>query len=195
MIQASLAVLAGLSVNLILQFGLAAGSGVGFGEDETKRRVIPYFPLALLFIAVLALWTFYYLLAPLWGGFLEYFLFFPLSALSCTGLEALGRRFLPQIKAAGLPPVQTAYGGLVPAALILTTRLALNFADALVLSFSFALGCLLCFLILAEVRRRSALEQVPRFLRGAPLALISMGLLSLATGAVALVFSVSLRTH
>jgi Na+-translocating ferredoxin:NAD+ oxidoreductase RnfA subunit len=73
----------------------------------------------------------------------------------------------------------TAYDGLASLALFLTYNLALGFAEALVLSFFFALGNLAAVLILGEIRRRSALEWTPRRLRGSPLILISAGLLSL----------------
>jgi electron transport complex protein RnfA len=67
----------------------------------------------------------------------------------------------------------------------MTVNMASNAADAALLSFFFAAGCLLSVSILGEIRRRSALEWVPRYIRGSPLALISMGLLSIifASGA------------
>jgi electron transport complex protein RnfA len=137
--------------------------------------------MGLLFLSVLLLWmVFYYILPPLPGDFLAYCLFFPLSSLLCQGLETLGYRLFP--KAAGgcrLFSAFTAYDGLVPIALFITFNLALGFSDAFILSFFFALGNLAAVLILGEIRRRSALEWVPPRLRGSPLILISMGLLSL----------------
>jgi electron transport complex protein RnfA len=73
----------------------------------------------------------------------------------------------------------TAYDGLVPVSLLITLALADTFAGAAVLALFFALGNLMAIIILNEIRRRSSLEWVPRFLRGSPLILISMGLLSL----------------
>ena len=79
----------------------------------------------------------------------------------------------------------TAYDGLVPASFMITFALAENFAGAVVLSLFFALANLAAMLILNEIRRRSALEWVPRCLRGSPLILISMGLLSLLSASAA----------
>ena len=76
----------------------------------------------------------------------------------------------------------SAYEGLVLASLFLTANLALTFFDALILSFFFAFGCLMALFILREIGRRSALEEIPIYLRGIPLMLISMGLLSMIFG-------------
>jgi len=54
-----------------------------------------------------------------------------------------------------------------------------------VIGFFFAFGTFISMLILNELRRRSTLERVPRCLRGNPLMLISMGLLSLISASVA----------
>jgi electron transport complex protein RnfA len=140
--------------------------------------------MGILFLSGFFLWmVFYYLLPSLPVAFLEYFLFFPLSALMCLGLEkGISRLFPKAVEGDGLFPAFTAYDGLVPLALIVTYNLALGFAEALVLSFFFALGNLAAVLILGEIHRRSTLEWTPRRLRGNPLMLISMGLLSLIFG-------------
>jgi electron transport complex protein RnfA len=78
--------------------------------------------------------------------------------------------------------------GLAGAALFITLNTASGFIEALVLSFGFVLGVLLAFLILGEIRRRSTMEWVPFFLRGNPLMLISLGLLSMIFSSAALVF-------
>ena len=185
---AALAVFSGLSLNLLLQLALGM---VGIARDvlpkgETRRK-LPLFQLGILFAAVLFLWVFFtYIVPPFWRGFSEYFLFFPLSAFICMGLEALKERMFP--KAGSMKkvfPALTAYDGLVPAAFILTYALAGNFAGAVVLALFFVLGSLAAMLILNEIRRRSTLEWVPKYLRGSPLIFISMGLLSLIFGTVA----------
>jgi electron transport complex protein RnfA len=85
------------------------------------------------------------------------------------------------------------YDGLVPLALLLTLNVGITLAEAAVLAFGFALGILLAALILNEIRRRSALEAVPHFLRGTPLTLISMGLLSLIFSSASVMFFNALR--
>ncbi|MDR2617537.1 MAG: hypothetical protein LBC62_01590 [Treponema sp.] len=185
MILAALAVFAGLSLNLILQFALGTRGVLLFTRDS-RETPFPVFQMANLFVSVFVLWAaYYYILRPLSGGALEYFLLFPLSALVCLGFESLRKKVSPKQESPGAFSASTAYGGLVPVSLIMTIHLALTVFDAAVLAFFFALGCFLALLILGEIRRRSGLEWVPRYLRGSPLVLISMGLLSMIFAAAA----------
>ncbi|GHV52496.1 hypothetical protein AGMMS49579_09870 [Spirochaetia bacterium] len=87
----------------------------------------------------------------------------------------------------------SAYDGLVPLALLLTLNVGVTLMEAAVLSLGFALGILLTALILREIRRRSSLEAVPPLLKGDPITLISMGLLSLIFASVAVMFFNALR--
>lgn len=197
MIQlAGFAVFSGLSLNLLLQFALGAeGAAADHFHKKETGRVIPLTQLGNLFIAVLVLWFFFGAILPAyWKGFSEYFLFFPLSALVCMGLELLEEKVFPLVfpeiysKTGGPKKIfraLSAYDGLVPAALMITCFVAENFPDALVLSFFFAFGNFSSMLILSEIRRRSTLEWVPRYFRGTPLILVSMGLLSLIAVAAA----------
>jgi electron transport complex protein RnfA len=182
---AFLAVFSGLSLNLILHFALGA-AGIAADSPGNERILPSVIQMGILFLAVFFLWAVFYILPSFPGGFLECFLFFPLSALVCRGLEK--GIFGLFSKASGekrLFSAFTAYDGLVSLALFVTYNLALGFAQALVLSFFFALGNLAGILILGEIRRRAVLEWTPRRLRGSPLTLISAGLLSLVSGAAA----------
>jgi electron transport complex protein RnfA len=179
MILLGLAIFAGLSLNLILQFALGAGLA-------GKAKAVPLSQILILFISVLFLWIiFTYILNFLLWEIMGYLLFFPFSALVCLGLEYLETRFFPERHSFRLFSSITAYGGLVPASLILCVHLCVTVVDALFLSFFFALGCLLAIVIVKEINRRTTLESIPKFLRGIPLAFISMGLLSMTFGAVA----------
>ena len=193
---ANIAVFSGLSLNMLLQFGLGtagAASDTGF-KGEIKRE-IPFIQFFILFISVLFLWMFFnYLLPASWRSFPEYFLFFPLSALVCMGFELLVERlFLKLLPGlfSGFKGIRktfnafTAYEGLVPASLMIAFTVAGNFAGAFILSLFFAIGNMLAMVILNEIRRRSALESVPRYLRGSPLILVSMGLISLVSASAA----------
>lgn len=183
---AALAIFSGLSLNLLLSFALGAPGTAG---DKLPRgqvtRELPLCQLCFLFISVLFLWVVFTYIFPLrWRGFFEYFLFFPLSALVCMGLELLWEqaflRFIPKLGSTRkVFSSLTAYDGLVPVSLIITLAVAGNFVCAFILALFFALGNMAAMLILNEIRRKSTLEWVPRFLRGSPLILISMGLLSL----------------
>jgi electron transport complex protein RnfA len=214
----ALAIFSGLSLNLLLQFGLGI-SGVipqsilpGGHVGSTFWKLNACFSLVLC-ISVFVLWLFFtYVLTPLALGFLESFLLFPLCAAACAALELL---FSKQTNAASaedapegnraaeLPahlrgvaarrgfPVLTsisAYNGLALAALLITLRLASSPAEALALTLGLSLGRMAAVLILREIYKRSCLETVPRILRGFPLILISMGLLSLIFSAAAVIF-------
>jgi electron transport complex protein RnfA len=183
---ACLAVFSGLSLNLLLQFALGtAGAAADTGHKTSTKRELPLIQFCIFFISTLVLWVFFkYLLPGFWRGFSEYFLFFPLSAIVCMGLELFLERVLPRFfsKFKGFKKsfsAITAYDGLIPASLIITFIAAKTFTDALVIALSFNLGNLAAMLTLNEIGRRSTLEWVPKYLRGTPLILISMGLLSL----------------
>jgi electron transport complex protein RnfA len=182
---AFLAVFSGLSLNLMLHFALGA-TGAAADHPGNEKILPSVIQMGILFLSVLFLWIAFHILPSFPGGFLEYFLFFPLSALVCMGLEKGIFRLFPKVAEGDrLFPALSAYDGLASMALVITYTLALGFAEALVLSFCFALGNLSAILILGEIRRRSALEWTPRRLRGSPLMLISMGLLSLVSGLAA----------
>jgi Na+-translocating ferredoxin:NAD+ oxidoreductase RnfA subunit len=183
---AGLAVFSGLSLNLLLQFALGtAGAAGDTGHKTNTKRELPLIQFCIFFVSTLFLWVFFkYLLPGFWIVFSEYFLFFPLSAIVCMGLELFVERGLPRIfpKFTGLRKsfsAITAYDGLIPASLIITFVVAESFADVLVIALSFALGSLAAMLTLNEISRRSTLEWVPKYLRGTPLILVSMGFLSL----------------
>ena len=184
----AMAVFSGLSLNLLLQFalGIAGSAGDVFPKGETKRQ-LPLFQFGAMFLSVLFLWVFFtHLLPSFLRGFSEYFLLFPFSALVSIGLERLGERIVPKLGNIRKDfSALTAYEGLVPISLFITLALADSFAAALVLSLFFVFGNMVAMLILNEIRRRSALEWVPSYLRGSPLILISTGLLSLISVAVA----------
>ena len=188
---AALAVFSGLSLNLLLSFALGAAGAAGKAIPKAEaKQALPFFQLGFMFASVLFLWVFFsYAVPPYWRGFAVYFLFFPLSAIACMGLESSWERAFPKtapsLSARKVFSAFTAYDGLVPASLLLTFALAGTLSGAIVLSLFFALGNLTAMLILNEIRRRSALERVPRSLRGSPLVLISMGLLALVSASVA----------
>jgi electron transport complex protein RnfA len=180
-----LAVFAGLSVNLILQCGLGM-RGIVISQRAGKKP--PVVKLGILFGTVLLLWIFFsYVITPLPLGFFAYILLFPLSALAYFGFEYLTYRFALKKAVETDGPVNYC-DGLCAAALFITLGVAGGFVEAAALSFGFVLGIFLAFVIIGEIRRRSMMERVPAFLRGTPLSLISMGLLSLIFSFAALIF-------
>jgi electron transport complex protein RnfA len=177
------AVFASLSMNLVLQCGLGM-RGVVITQGAGKKP--PFIKLGILFITVLLLWIFFsYIVFFLPLGFFPYLLLFPLSAAVHFSLEYLVYRFVLQKAVEGESPISFC-DALAAAALFITLTVAGGLVEAVILSFGFVLGVLLAFVILGEIRRRSMLEEVPLLLRGTPLSLISMGLLSLIFAAGAL---------
>jgi electron transport complex protein RnfA len=163
----------------------------------------------VVFVTAMVLWFFFtYLLIPPAFGFLESFLLLPATLIVSTTLNMVFAYFFPGGKIT-LNPVGrlkkpsfafrrliegvgllgelfsgSSCNGLALVSLFMTLRLARSPAEALALTLGFSLGALLAAVILREINRRSSLEAVPELFRGAPLTLISMGLLSLIFSSV-----------
>jgi len=179
---ALLAFFSSLSVNLILQCGFGMA-----GVTMPTARKLPLLHTALCFITVLFLWLFFtYILSPLALGFFGYILFFPVASVVYNACEHL--LFTVLLKRAPSREDSNFFtDGLPGAALFLTYNIAGGFIDALLMAAGFSAGLLLILLITGEINRRSEMEAVPRLLSGRPLILVSMGLLSLVFGSVALI--------
>ncbi|MDR1108037.1 MAG: hypothetical protein LBL19_03275 [Spirochaetaceae bacterium] len=181
-----LGIISGLSLNLIIHFGLGIQHRDFREENRERFQGIPLVQGGILFLSVPLLWFFFsYIIFPLSLGFLEYLLLFPLCVLVCMGLEAAVNRVFPQIlpESRLFAPI-SAYNGLVPAALVMSFCMASSLIDTVILSLGFYAGLLLAIFILKELRKRSSLEAVPERLRGTPLLLISTGLLALIFSSV-----------
>ncbi|GHV15945.1 hypothetical protein FACS189493_0770 [Spirochaetia bacterium] len=177
---AALAVFSGLSLNLLLQFGLGIRETTAITKGNEPIRSL-FLQWLALFLSVLLIWLFFsYIISPLSLGFFEYFLLFPLTVGVSRVLEEGFNRLFPVLS--GSPKIFSAksgYDGLILVSLFLTLRLALTVTEAMVLSAGFSLGTILAIFIVLALHKRSSLESVPPFLRGLPLLVISVGLLSL----------------
>jgi len=218
-----LAVFSGLSMNLVLRFGIglrriasddgpgtgAAGGAYGgaYGGVKTGGWVFVV-RTGIYFASVLILWLFFSLLRQIvFLGFFEYVLVFPVSSLFFTVMRYVAGRLIIKTDWRGELVSRNNFlsgcffiedpksadcgatgGAAIGAALFVTLGLAGGFAQAATLSFGFAAGAALAVLITGGIRRRSATEAVPPRLRGGPLVLITMGLLSLVFTSVAVVF-------
>ena len=106
---------------------------------------------------------------------------------SGLGLETALFRFFPQLgENPGIYRIGSDYNGFSLAALFLTMRLAVTFSEALLFSLAFSGGAFIAYLIIKEIQKRSFWEAIPHSLRGSPILLVSMGLLSLIFYASAL---------
>jgi electron transport complex protein RnfA len=194
---AILGVCASFAMNLLTQFGLGLSSlaGASGGEGLENTRVSPPVFLGLSGFLFFLWVLFSYVIIPLSPGPAWYLLLYPLCAVPLKGLDCLfiraaasGRgRFLLGVK----PPVSfcpPVWAEFLPLALLISLHLAPRPLEALVLALGFNLGLCLSLVILREIHRRSRFEAVPPFLRGGPLALISLGLLSLIFTSASIMF-------
>jgi len=240
----TLALFAGLSMNLILRFGIGLRQIAGEDDDWLSDRSgktgngVFIVRTGIYFASIMVLWLFFsFLQSVLFLGFFEYILVFPASSLFFTVLQYVAGRlilrtdwrgdlvsrnnflsdcfFIEDFKGgargttgadagASKGGEQTSHNGVFAgmvggaptgAAVFIISGLAGSVAQAATLSLGFSAGAATALLIVGEIRRRSATEAVPARLRGGPLVLITMGLLSLVFTSVAVVFYSVLGTN
>jgi electron transport complex protein RnfA len=190
---AALGICASLAMNLLAQFG--TGLDILADDGEASPPAFCYIWGPVFFTGFFFLWLlFTYILAPLGLGFYWYFLLYPLSAALIRGFEILCAmegiaKFLPP-SGPGRPPFLRPRGWaeFLSFGLLISLHLALNPLEALFLALWFSLGLLFSLAVLRETGRRSRFEAAPPFLRGSPLALISLGLLSLIFSSASIMF-------
>ena len=192
-----LAVFSGLSMNLILQFGLGLVKITLIESSQPLKKIDlagAISKMGILFVSTLLLWllfTFFRSVIPL--GLIEYVLPFPSAYLVFSVLEYAADKFILKKNTAQEKPSTASVresgminSALAAAALFMALNVAGGFGEAAVLSLCFSGGIALAVLIIREIRFRSEMEAVPQFLRGSPLTLVTMGLLSLIFSSAAL---------
>ena len=178
-----LIIFSAFTMNLTLQCALGIR---GLAESKTYKQNSTMIRLGLIFISIILLWVLISaVISPLFSGIFAYVLLFPVSFLVYKGLEFLLydqilKRDINEESFISFP------GGITAAAVFMCLNIANNFMEAFLLSFGFTAGILLVCFIIREIRRRAALEAVPVFLRGKPLIVITLGLLSLIFSAASL---------
>jgi electron transport complex protein RnfA len=184
MARLAIVVFSAFYLNLFLCFGIGIRELVSRERSPTFHM---YYPWGILFVVTSALWLFFERFLALIGWFPGFLLIYPLSLFSGLGLEAAMFRLFPRLgENPGIYRIGSGYNGFSPSALFLTMRLAVTFGEALLFSLAFSGGAFITCLIIKEIQKRSFLEALPRGLRGKPILLISMGLLSLIFYASAL---------
>jgi len=165
-----------ITINVVLQCALGIN-----GIAESKRPVSKssFVKSAIIFLSVIILWfLFSKIIYSLVSGIFIYILLFPVSAVLYKGVEYL--IFLYIIKDEEQAESFISFPeGIIAAAVFICINIANSFLEVVILSLGFSAGLFLVNFIIWEIRRRAALEAVPVFLRGKPLILIAMGLLSL----------------
>ena len=184
------AVFSSLWANLLLQCGLGIKSAASQEAPvcEDTKIYTTLIKLGIIFITALLLWlVFDKILFFLSLDLLLYILVFPAGVMAYDGLEFLFYHFVLKKEAAKNSHINFC-NGITAVILFVCLNLANNILEAAVFAFGFVFGIILSVMIIREIRRRSALEAVPVFLRGNPLLLISMGLISMVFYAVSLMF-------
>jgi len=171
-----LLIYSGFMINLVLQCALGIK---GIVVSKTQFNILALAKLCLIFLSIIFLWfLFSKILFSLIQGIYIYVLLFPVSMILYDGAEYLAFRYL--IKKDPSSEIIISFpGGITAAAAFICINIANNFFEVIVMSFGFVSSIFLVNLIIREIRARAALETVPAFLRGKPLVLITMGLLSL----------------
>ncbi|WP_370978114.1 electron transport complex subunit RsxA [Agaribacterium sp. ZY112] len=122
-----------------------------------------------------------YVLAPLGIGFLRILAYILVIAALVQFTETLIRKFSPPLyRSLGiyLPLITTNCAVLgVP---LISVRDQQSFLEALVFGFGSALGFCLVMVMFAGMRERLQLANVPASMQGAPIALVSAGLLAMS---------------
>lgn len=123
----------------------------------------------------------YFVLVPLGLQFIQTILFILVIAVIVQMIEIVMRKISPALHAAlgvYLPLITT--NCTVLGVAILVTRKSHTFVDSLVFAISTALGFMMALLIFSAIRTQLATVEVPKSMKGVPIALIVAGLLAMA---------------
>jgi electron transport complex, rnfABCDGE type, A subunit len=123
----------------------------------------------------------YFVLVPLGLQFVQTILFILVIAVIVQMIEIVMRKISPSLHAAlgvFLPLITTNCAVLGVA--ILVTRKSYTFVGSLVYAISTALGFMMALLIFSAIRTQLAMVDVPRSMKGVPIALVVAGLLAMA---------------
>jgi len=187
-----LVIFSAFTMNLILQCGL----GIKGATVSLKNNIITtLIKLGTIFAVVIILWfLFSRIIYSLFPGIFIYILLFPICYIVYEGVEFLLFQYVVK-----KDPNDESFvhfpGGITAVAVFICLNIAGSFLETVLLSFGFTAGLLLVFLIIREIRVRASLESVPVFIRGKPLVLITMGMLSLVftVGSMLLIRMIDIR--
>jgi electron transport complex protein RnfA len=180
-----LLIYSGFTMNIVLQCGLGIK---GIVESKSYLNKSSFIKLGIIFSSIILLWLFLSkFILSITSGIFIYVLLFPVSAVVYDGFEYLIFNHLYKNNKETETFISSP-NGITAAAVFICINIANNITEVLILSFGFTSGIFFIFLIIREIRRRAALEAVPVFLRGKPLLLIAMGMLSLIFTAASLLF-------
>ena len=171
-----LLIFSGFTMNIVLQCALGIK---GVAESKIPVNRLTLIKSSLIFFSIIILWfLFSRVISSFISGIFIYVLLFPVSAIVYDSLEHFVFTFLLK-KDIQDESIINFPGGITSAAVFISINIAGSFLETVVLAFGFTSGIFLVNLIIREIRKRAALEAVPVFMRGKPLVLAAMGLLSL----------------
>ncbi|MCL2442440.1 MAG: hypothetical protein FWD13_03130 [Treponema sp.] len=166
----------GFTINLVLQCGLGIK---GIVESKAPLNPTTFIKLGLIFFSIILLWFFFSrIIYSMISGIFVYVILFPVSALVYEGLEFLILRYIPK-KDQEDESFISFPSGITAVSVFICICMAGGFIETLIMAFGFTSGIFIVNLIIREIRRRAALEAVPASMRGKPLILVAMGMLSL----------------
>jgi electron transport complex protein RnfA len=171
-----LVIFSAFTTNLTLQCALGLK---GIAATDNFNKTTSLIRLLIIFISVVFLWVlFTIILGSFFSGMFVFVLMFPVGYMIYSGLEYLVFNYLVKENIEDESFINFP-GGITAVAAFICINIANGFFEVLLLSFGFTAGILLVILIIREIKKRAWLESVPRFIRGTPLVLITMGMLSL----------------
>jgi Na+-translocating ferredoxin:NAD+ oxidoreductase subunit A len=133
----------------------------------------------MLFSSLLNVLLYRYLLLPLELGYLQLFVFLPVSVLLMTPCLWALSRLLPGLPLQGLWPLLLANAGILGLTL-LSIQADKGLFSTLALIIGSGLGFWLVLSLFHDLRQRIQLQDVPLPFRGLPIELICAGLMGLA---------------
>ena len=141
--------------------------------------------MAVLFVLLLSAVTCWfiqlYILAPLGLGYLQTVVFILVIASLVQLVEMIVQKLSPALYGAlgiYLPLITT--NCLILATAILNIRENRNLIETVVFSLGAGLGFTMALVLMASIRERLELADVPRHLKGEPIAFITAGLIAVA---------------
>jgi electron transport complex protein RnfA len=181
-----LIIFSAFTMNLTLQCALGLK---GIASSKNNDMFLTLIRLSLIFLVIIILWIiFYRIIFSISSGILSFILLFPISFIIYEMLEYLLYRYILKKDIKNDENYISFPGGITAVAVFICLNISKSFIETFLLSFGFSAGIFIVLLIVKEIRKRAALENVPYFLRGKPLVLITMGILSLVFSVTSLIF-------
>ncbi len=168
--------------NLILAQFLGLCPFIGVSKNVESAVGMGFAVTFVMSIASLVTWALYHLiLMPLGLGYLQTIVFILTIASLVQLVEMVVQKYSPILyKALGIYlPLITTNCAVMGIALI-NIKTGYNVMESFVAGFSAGMGFLLAILLMSAIRVQMETEKVPRFLKGAPIAFISGGLMAMA---------------